>query len=418
MSKNPHNLYWTIFIIVIAFLSFRVSILVSAGAGKAIAQYGADAGNYLMRTQVMWGIIGFLVLFATLNIQYTKYASWQMPFFWEKNITDGKRTKRFPLQVVGLFVISVLLVVVYFCHPKNGTHRWIPLGLFSFQPSELARYAFIFYFSWTLTRENTVPIQNYFRGLMPKFLLMIAFITLIVFEPHFSATGIIFAISFVLFYFARARVPHLFATYAVVAILGLSLMLMVNENRRTRFYDFLGIKTEQVKIIPKVGLSQNEQEIVAFGRGGITGVTAGKSVQRDNFLPEPTTDFVFAIIGEEYGFIGASVLIGAFILIILQGLRIALYTKDEFGKLLAIGLTTSLGLQVLINMTVTLGLFVNTGLPLPFISDGGTSLIVSSFAVGVLLNIARSSSESADDENISEIIDDGKLQKELAFPQL
>lgn len=417
MSKNSHNMGWLIFLIVFGLLLFRIPVLISAGAGKAIAQYGSGAANYLIINQLFWSGAGIVVLFIAMSIPYSKYATIVVPFFGKKNKGEGNFQKKFPLPIVSIFIITVMLIVVYFCPEKNGTHRWIPLGLFSFQPSELARYVFILYFAWTLTRENSTPIQNYFHGFLPKFLLMLAFIALIVFEPHYSATGIIFGISFVLFYFARAQAKQLVLTYFIVAVLGLSVMLMVNENRRIRFYDFIGIKTEQVKKISKAGLSQNEQALVAFGRGGITGVNAGKSVQRDNFLPEPTTDFVYAIIGEEYGFLGAVTLVGFFLMIILQGLRIAARTQDEFGKLLAIGLTTSIGLQVLINMTVALGLFVNTGLPMPFLSDGGTSLIVSSFAIGVLLNISRHTSDGEAEDNTVEIIDDGKFQKELVFPQ-
>jgi cell division protein FtsW len=204
---------------------------------------------------------------------------------------------------------------------------------------------------------------------------------LVLLQPNFSNGAMIFMISLVMLFIGRAKLTHVALTFAALVPLLIAYMLSA-EYRMRRIMSFFGGGT------PGKTNYQLWQGIIGFGNGGIVGLGPGESRQRDFFLPESYGDFVFSIVGEEYGLIGTVFILGVFLTIMLRGMRIAKYARDDFGRYLAIGITSSITLYALINAGVTLGILPTTGLPMPFVSYGGSSMLFSSLAIGVLLNIS------------------------------
>jgi cell division protein FtsW len=264
----------------------------------------------------------------------------------------------------------------------KGATRFLRFSGIGFQPSELAKYALVFHLCALLaTKRETV--RDFKKGFVPM-MIWIGLVTLLVLaQPNFSNGAMIFLISLLMLFIGRAKLSHLLLT--VSALVPPLLVYMVSaEYRMKRILSFFSG-------VPDTGGQANYQlwqAIIGFGNGGIFGLGPGQSRQRELFLPESYGDFVFAVVGEEYGLVGAFFVLLLFLMILLRGMKIAKNTNDDFGRYLAIGITTSITLYALINAGVTIGLLPTTGLPMPFMSYGGSAMIFSSIAAGVLLNIS------------------------------
>jgi cell division protein FtsW len=284
------------------------------------------------------------------------------------------------LALVGLGLIAAL-----FQSPVNGTHRWIELPWFNIQPSELAKPAIILFFASYLTRREE-RINELTTTLLPLGFILALFAGLILLGRDFgTATVIIVVVAAMVF---AAGLAWRYVAIFAMALLPLGAYFALNAAyRRERLLSFLNPESD-----PLGAGFQAMQSLIALGTGGFQGLGIGNGRQKLFFLPEPHTDFIFSIIGEELGFIGALALLAAFAFLIWRGFRIVRYSQDRFAFYAALGCTLMIAVQALINVSVALCLLPTKGLPLPLVSYGGSSLIASLVAIGLLLNFSQQSS--------------------------
>ena len=357
-SKRNH-IDFSVLIAVLVLMVFSLGVVYSASSTLALRRYGESA--YLLNSHVLKTLVAIAMLFVGIMIDYRKYR---------------KLTK------AALFVAVLLLMTTLGVGSAiKGAARWMHLGPFSFQPSEFAKFALLFHLAALITTKGEL-VKDLRRGYLPMLFWVSVVVLLVMIQPNFSTGTMILLLSLVMFYFSRVRLTHL-ATTAVAAVPFLILYVLVAPHALRRMEAFLGRTGTSTD-----SLYQLNQGILGFGNGGLFGLGPGESRQRDLFLPEAYGDFVFSIVGEEYGFIGTMVVMGLFFLIMVRGLKIARHAPDEFGRLVAVGVTATVTLYALVNAGVTLGLLPTTGLPMPFVSYGGSSLFTTAFAVGVLLNIS------------------------------
>jgi cell division protein FtsW len=337
-----------------------LGIVYSASSTWAMQKFG-DSGK-LLGSHATKVLAGFMAIFVLMNIDYKRYK---------------KMTKPMLLAAAVLLVITLGLG-----GEVKGAARWLRLGGFGLQPSEFAKYALIFHLCAMISVKKA-QVKDFKTGYVPM-LIWIGLITvLVLLQPNFSNGAMIFAVSLIMLYVGGARLSHMAMTFGSLVPLLILYMLRA-PYRVQRIMNFLnGVSDTNGK-----GSYQLWQGIIGFGNGGILGLGPGSSRQRDLFLPESYGDFVFSIVGEEYGLIGTLFFVLLFLIIMLRGMKIAKYAKDDFGRYLAIGITCAITLYALINAGVTLGVLPTTGLPMPFVSYGGSSMLFSSIAIGVLLNIS------------------------------
>jgi len=290
-------------------------------------------------------------------------------------------------RVIGAVMAIVLLALVgaLFQRPINGTHRWILLPHFQLQPSEFAKPAIILFLAYFLARREE-RINELTTTLLPMCFVLALFAGLILLEPDFgTAAAIVLVASAMIFAAGIAwRRMMLFSFALIPAAIALALGAAY---RRDRLFSFLNPEAD-----PRGKGFQAMQSLIAIGTGGVKGLGIGNGRQKLFFLPEPHTDFIFSIIGEELGFIGAVFLVGVFAFLAWRGFRVARYSQERFAFYAALGFTLMIAVQALINVSVALCLLPTKGLPLPLVSYGGSSLTASLIAVGVLLNLSQQSS--------------------------
>jgi cell division protein FtsW len=345
-------------IAVLALMVLSLGVVYSASSSRALDKYGES--SRLLGMHALKVLAGFVAIFVVMQIDYHRYQ---------------KYTKPVLIGTLGLLVVTLALG-----GEVKGAARWLRFGGFGLQPSELAKYALIFHLS-ALVAVKQDRIANLKLGYLPMLIWVAGVTVLVLLQPNFSTGAMIFGISLAMLYLGRARLAHLGLTLGALAPL-LLLYMVSAEYRMRRIMAFLSGSSDGA---PNYQLLQG---IIGFGNGGLIGVGPGESRQRDLFLPESYGDFVFSIVGEEYGLVGTLFIMLLFLVIMLRGMRIAKYARDEFGRMLASGVTVSVALYALVNAAVTLGILPTTGLPMPFISYGGSSMVFSSIAVGVLLNIS------------------------------
>lgn len=356
---------------VVLFLSaLGVVAIYSAISFLAETKSGGDTERFLVRHIARAGL-AFAVMLLFSGIDYRKLA----------------RFSRLALLLSLALLVAVQMVGV----ASGGATRWIRFGSFGFQPSDLARVALILYVGVLLSKKQTY-IKSFTRAFVPVFTWILATCVLIGMEDLSTALMVLVAAALMCFV-ARASVVHLGGLG--VAGLGLAfLLLLTSPGRAARVESFLGMSvfphtdTEEVFSAQDEGY-QAEQSRIAFAMGGWTGVGPGKSVQRD-FLPAPYNDFIFAIVAEEYGLVGALGLLAAFVALLFRGfLRIARHAPDPLGLFISVGLTATIVLYAFVHAAVACGLVPVTGLPMPLVSYGGTSMVATGMMLGVLLNVSR-----------------------------
>jgi cell division protein FtsW len=358
MKTRRNHIDLPTLIAVLVLMVLSLGVVYSASSSWAMYKWGEN--SRLLGSHAIKVLIGFIMIFFFMQMDYHVYR---------------KMTK--PVLVGAL---ALLLVTLALGGEVKGAARWLRFGGFGLQPSEFAKYALIFHLS-TLLAAKQDRIRDFKIGYLPMMIWVGAVTVLVLLQPNFSTGAIIFAISLTMLFLGNARISHL--GLSLVSLLPLLVVYMLTaEYRMKRIAAFLSGGEGH-------GMSyQLQQGIIGFGNGGLLGVGPGESHQRDFFLPESYGDFVFSIVGEEYGLIGTVFIMLLFLTILMRGMRIAKYARDDYGRLLASGITLSVIIYALVNAGVTLGILPTTGLPMPFVSYGGSSMVFSSIAIGVLLNIS------------------------------
>jgi len=355
---EPSNIDWLILLPIAGLLMFSVAFVYSASASFADVKYGSS--EELVWNHAAKVLIGLVLMIVFAKIDY-------------RNLQGISATS----VLIG---VGFLLMVLVMGTEIKGASRWVRIGPFNFQPSELAKFAVVLHTAHLLSAPRAT-LRHWKTGIVPVLGWMLPVVVLIALQPNLSTASVIFLIVMVMMFLADVNGKHLAAVVGAGAVIA-GLYAVSAEYRLRRLMVFFGMgEDEPVRY-------QLDQALIAFGNGGITGVGPGQSRQRDWFLPESYGDFIFSIVGEEYGFIGVSLLIIAFVLIMWRGYTVAKKAPDAFGRLLAAGITTTLAVYAFVNAGVTCGVLPTTGLPMPFISYGGSSVFFSAIAVGVLLNIS------------------------------
>ena len=351
---------YVLFAFVATLVVFGVIAVYSAS--YAFAAFEFDDPNYFFRRQAMWAVIGFGALLVFMNLDYR----------WLRYLA-------LPLIAVTILMLAAVLVVG---DDVNGARRWITIGPFGGQPSELAKFAVLIYMSaWLVAKGETV--RDFQMGVAP-FLAIVALVGgLVMAEPDLGTTLMIAAITGTLFFVAQSRLSHVLLL-AMGTLLAGGVLILASGYRVDRITSFTSAETDPS------GLGfQTLQMLVAFGSGGVWGLGLGVSRQKFLYVPGAHTDGMMAIIGEELGFVGVVMILVLFAGVIWRAARIAHRAPDKFGSLLATGIIAWLGFQLLINVGGVTRMIPLTGIPLPFLSYGGSALAATMAAVGVLLSISR-----------------------------
>jgi len=349
-------------LIVLCLMVFGIVMLASTSGIRAQALYGDP--EYFVKRQILWGLMALLAGVIACRVDYHRWRFLAVPVF-------------------GLAVILLALVFVPGIGVKiGGSRRWLHFGSFGFQPSEFAKFALILIMAWWMAREQRYA-SDFSRGaLLPGGLLAIA-AGLIFLEPDFGTTLLSAVVGMAIMYAGGARIIYLLL-FAIGGLSVFALAVMRDEVRLHRILAFLDpdkySQTYSFQLVSAIN---------AFIGGGMSGVGLGQSMQKQYYLPEAHTDFIFAIIGEELGAFATIAVVLLFAGLFLCGLKISYRASDVFGRLLAFGITIMITLQAAINIGVVTGCLPTKGLPLPFISFGGSSLIMSLIEIGVLINIAQ-----------------------------
>ena len=319
---------------------------------------------YFLKRQVLWCLLGTGLLLITKNLDYHKLHQYTYP--------------------IMIFTFLLLVVVMFpeFSKKVGGARRWLAFGGFSFQPSELAKFTLVLFIAKSLVKRAD-KLRSFAYGYLPNLIVLGFFFIPIFFQPDFGTVMVILAVTFTMLFIAGLRKKFLFLSILAIIPIVASAILFA-EYRTRRIIAFLNPWEDP----SGVGF-QAVQSFYAFGRGGFWGAGLGESSQKLYRLPEAHTDFIFSVIGEELGFVGTTVIVLLFLIFIWRGFLTAYQAKDPFGTHLAAGLTLLIGLQAFINLGVASGLLPTKGLTLPFISMGGSSMLVTMLSVGVILNISE-----------------------------
>ncbi len=348
--------------IVLVLVTLGILILASASSAKY-----SDA-SYFVRHQLVWLLVAFSLAFVAARFDYRFYQKLAIP-----------------LAAVSVFML-ILVRIPGIGHEINGSWRWLRIGPLTVQPSEISKLAVIMLFSWWLARSQR-RIDELKRGIFIPFGLLACFVLPIVAEPDFGTTMLISSVAVFMMYLGGVAIVPLLAT-GLLGLLGVALLIFQNPERMSRIFAFLDPqKYEQDKAWQ---LINSLRAFANGGRNGWWGQGFGNSMQKYHYLPEAHTDFIFPIIGEELGLIVALGVLALYLTLFVLGLRIALNARDDFGRFMALGITLMITMQALINFAVVTGCVPTKGLALPFISYGGSSLVVSCVMVGILVNIAQS----------------------------
>lgn len=353
---------YPLLLIVFLLVGIGLIAILSASAPYAYLRYGDH--YYFLKNQLKWLMIGLALMWLASRFNYQKYRLLSIPI---------------------LFLTLALLVLVLIPgvgKEIRGVHRWIILKGFTLQPSEIAKIGIVIYLSSSLVRKRE-KIRSFFNGFLPYFIIIGVIFLLIAVEPDLGTATIIALVAFILLYAGGVKVSHLF--YALVlSLIPLYFFVFEVGYRKARIIGFLYPEKHSQGIA-----FQPLHLKISLGSGGLWGLGPGQGKEKLFYLPTPHTDSIFAVIGEEFGFIGTSVVVILFFLLALWGFKVFKRAPDELGKLLALGMTCMICVQAFINMGVATVLLPTTGTTLPFISYGGSSLVINLIAIGILLSISR-----------------------------
>lgn len=347
--------------IVCTFVIIGIIMVYSSSSIAAAANRGT--GTYYLKKQISFAALGFLLLFIAKNIRY-------------------QLLKRFVYIILAISILSLLLVVVPGLGTTiSGSTRWFRLGYISFQPSEFAKLALVIFLAYSLSSKED-KMKSFSVGFLPHLIVTLTMSALVLTQPDFGTAMLMLMLFFILTFAGGCSLKHL-GTFLGCAAAGGYLLIMSAGYRLDRITAFL----DPWKDASDRGF-QIIQSFLAFGSGGLWGTGLGNGKQKLFYLPEPHTDFICSILGEELGFIGVGIIIMLFILLTYCGIKICLKAPDLFGTYLALGITTLIALHAAVNLGVVMGLLPTKGSTLPFISYGGTSLVINLASMGIMLNIS------------------------------
>lgn len=385
-SKKLGNFDLPFFLILVVLLVFGIIMMFSASYAWAISE--GKSGTYYAVLQICFAIGGLFLMFLLSKIDY---------HIFQNNFIAWT-----------LFVVCLLMLIVILIEPLgmgvtlNESTRWIKFGPLQFQPSEVTKFSMIILFAVMIT-HNYKKMNTFKTGVLPFIVILAVVALLLMKEPHLSATILIALVSFIMIYIGGAKIRDLFLT-GMVGVAGLAGLVWYKINIKGTTYFLNRFDAWLNPFSGKSFAWQTKQSLIAIGSGGFFGMGLGNSRQKFQYLPETKNDFVFAIVCEELGFIGALTVIVLFAFLIFRGFYIASKAPDKFGMLVCIGLTSQVGLQAFLNIAVVSNFIPNTGISLPFFSYGGTSLMMILAQMGIILNISRHAveTEEEDDENPEE----------------
>ncbi len=365
MKFSDYKIDVWILLPVLLLIIFGIGAVYSASSYYSLAKFG-DA-NYMLKQHIVKVVIALIVLFFFAKFDYKYYQQYGKLMMW-------------------LSIGMLIFVFLGFATEIKGATRWIKLGPLTFQPSDLAKYTLIIYISALLVRKKKY-LNMLYKGYLPILFYIILVAVLVALQPNFSTSIIIFGSSMLMLLITDIKIKHLAITMS--SILPFVALFVYSKSyiieRLTYHSDFTSGGSSNYQLV---------QAVIGFGNGGFFGVGPGNSLQREFFLPEAYGDFIYSIVGEEYGFIGTFAVLLLFVVILLRGYKVAKMVKDDFGKYLSFGITTILSSYAIVNMSVACGIIPTTGVPVPFVSYGGTALIINSMAVGILLNISKHRNEN------------------------
>lgn len=343
-----------------------IGLITIASAGVAYGKVRFGDEYFFLKQQILGLVIGLIFMFIASRIDYHFIKRFVVPIFF------------------SAIIFLVLVFIPGFGTTVYGAARWIEFGPISFQPSEVMKLAIILYLAaWLSGKQQEKRNADFFEGYIPFIAILSLVGFLIIKQPDTGTLGLIFCIALAIFFVSGANLSHILLTI-LGGIGALIVLIRIAPYRMERFLVFMNPNHD-----PLGSGYQLKQALLALGSGGWFGAGLGQSRQKFSYLPEPVTDSIFAVIGEEVGFIGAVLIISLFLFIAWRGLRIAKASPDLFGRLVGSGIVAWIFIQSMINIMAISGLIPLTGIPLPFISYGGTSLAVLMTAIGILLNISK-----------------------------
>jgi len=360
-TTNKNRIDWFLMLSIIALMLFSLAVVYTASSTISELKTGsADTYFFSHTIKILAGIVVMIVVSA---IDYNKYKKFTKP----------------------LLITAVILLVIVLVGGSSakGASRWISIGGITIQPSEFAKFALIFHFAAMLEKKQD-KIKEFESGFFPFIIWLLIISVLIALQPNFSTMIVIFMISFSMMFIGNVNLLYLIYT-GIIGIVLAGIYAVSAPYRLARIQAYLGGEEAAGESVSY----QLKQALIAIGNGGMSGVGVGQSRQSHMFLPESYGDFIFSIIGEEFGFLGLFFVIAIFGFIFYRGMLIARNAPNPFGYFLSVGIVVTFSIYVFINAGVNTGLLPTTGLPLPFISFGGTAIIIYSAAIGVLLNISR-----------------------------
>jgi cell division protein FtsW len=362
LTARPKSPDFVIFFAVVCLLGFGVVMVYSASAVSAYVNF--DDSYYFLKRQIVWAALGLAAMFVAMNIDYHTWRRLAVPF------------------MILTIILLVLVLVPGLGKVVNGARRWRGVGSFFLQPSEIAKLSIVLFCSTTLALAQE-KIRSFTRGIMPQLLILLLVFGLILKQPDLGTGLVIAGTVFLLLFAAGAKVSHL-ASLSAIGLAGIAAAIFTEPYRMRRILAFSDPWSDPLNSGYHI-----IQSLYALGSGGLFGVGLGRSREKFLYLPEPHTDFIFAILGEELGFIGTAAVLILFFLFLWRGLKTAMNAPDIFGSMLAAGITSVIILQAMMNIAVVTASMPVTGIPLPFISFGGSALVFTLNGVGLLLNVSR-----------------------------
>ncbi|WP_243289968.1 stage V sporulation protein E [Bacillus sp. FJAT-47783] len=349
-------------IITISLLAIGLIMVYSASA--VWAAYKFDDSFFFAKRQLLFAGLGIIAMFFIMNVDYWTWRTWAK------------------VLLIICFILLVAVLIPGVGMVRNGSRSWIGVGAFSIQPSEFMKLAMIAFLAKFLS-ENQKKITSLKKGLVPTLSLVFFAFGIIMLQPDLGTGTVMVGTCIAMIFIAGARISH-FVGLGIIGLVGFAGLILSAPYRIKRITSFLNPWED-----PLGSGFQIIQSLYAIGPGGLFGLGLGQSRQKFFYLPEPQTDFIFAILAEELGFIGGTLILLLFSLLLWRGIRIALGAPDLYGSFLAVGIIAMIAIQVMINIGVVTGLMPVTGITLPFLSYGGSSLTLMLMAIGVLLNISR-----------------------------
>ncbi|WP_102271546.1 stage V sporulation protein E [Cytobacillus massiliigabonensis] len=351
-------------LIIVTLTLLAVGLTMVYSASAVWAEYKFNDSFFFAKRQMLFAAVGIAAMFFIMNIDYWTWRTWAK------------------VIIVICFVLLVIVLIPGIGNERNGSRSWIGVGAFSIQPSEFMKLAMISFLAKFLSEKQKL-ITSFKKGLVPSLGLVFLAFGLIMLQPDLGTGTVMVGTCIVMIFIAGARIRH-FIILGLIGLSGFVGLVLSAPYRMKRITSFLDPWED-----PLGSGFQIIQSLYAIGPGGLFGLGLGQSRQKFFYLPEPQTDFIFAILSEELGFIGGSFVILLFALLLWRGIRIALGAPDLYGSFLAVGIVAMVAIQVMINIGVVIGLMPVTGITLPFLSYGGSSLTLMLMAIGVLLNISR-----------------------------